>query len=133
MAITVQSDQPLSSQALVIRPATIPGLRSWSIEPASHHGSGLVALTWNPRGDFIVTGYAGDNSIRLWDREGTSGAFSSDMRRMSCSSRSRRCSSISIQGEHAHGMDCRTDELLAFRWAGARRQFGGRHRCDRAP
>jgi formylglycine-generating enzyme required for sulfatase activity/serine/threonine protein kinase/WD40 repeat protein len=68
--VTVNPGRPLSSQATVSRPAPIPGLRSWSIEPASHNGGMLFALAWSPRGDVLATAYGSDNAIRLWDREG---------------------------------------------------------------
>jgi serine/threonine protein kinase/WD40 repeat protein/formylglycine-generating enzyme required for sulfatase activity len=61
---------PLSPWAVVGRPAAIPGLRSWSVELASHNGNPLAALAWSPRGDLIATAYGEDGSIRLWDSQG---------------------------------------------------------------
>ena len=68
--VMVNPGRPLSSQALVSRPAAIPGLRSWTIEPASHSGSSLAAIAWSPRGDLIATAHGNDSCIRLWDRDG---------------------------------------------------------------
>ena len=66
----VRRGQPLSPRAVVSRPAPIAGLRSWSVELASHNGNPLAALAWSPRGDLIATAYGQDGSIRLWDVQG---------------------------------------------------------------
>jgi serine/threonine protein kinase/WD40 repeat protein/formylglycine-generating enzyme required for sulfatase activity len=63
--VLVRPGQPLSDVAVVSRPARIPGVRSWSVEPKSAGGS---AVAWSPRGDVIATNSG--NSVRLWDRDG---------------------------------------------------------------
>jgi WD domain, G-beta repeat len=65
----VRPGQPLSDVAVVSRPATISGVRSWSVEPKSP-GVGITSVAWSPRGDMIATCSWGDNSVRLWDRDG---------------------------------------------------------------
>jgi WD40 repeat protein len=59
---------PLSTKAIVSRPAKIPGVRSWSVELAGHQ-RGVLSMTWIPKGDLIATA-AWDGTVRLWDREG---------------------------------------------------------------
>ena len=70
--VLVQPGLPLTPYALVGRPASIPGVRSWTIEPATHNGvTGVHSNVWSPRGDLVATCYgAGDHSVRLWDRNG---------------------------------------------------------------
>jgi serine/threonine protein kinase/WD40 repeat protein/formylglycine-generating enzyme required for sulfatase activity len=68
--VMVRPSRPLSVTAAVSRPEHIPGLHSWSVEMASHHGLNLMAIAWSPRGDLIATAYDRDAGIRLWDREG---------------------------------------------------------------
>jgi len=54
--------------ALVTRPASIPGVRWWTIETSAHRGE-VRALAFNPKGDVLAT--AGrDGVIRLWDTTG---------------------------------------------------------------
>ena len=50
--------------ALVTKPASIPGVRWWTIETPAHRGE-VRALAFNPKGDVLAT--AGrDGVIRLW-------------------------------------------------------------------
>ena len=69
-SILVRRGQPLSSQAVVSRPAKIEGLRSWSVEMAMHHGVALSTIVWSPTGDTIATAYDQDPGIRLWNSDG---------------------------------------------------------------
>jgi serine/threonine protein kinase/DNA-binding beta-propeller fold protein YncE len=66
--VVVDPGAPLAAQANVIRPAPIPGIRSWSIELVGQqiYASSIV---WSPKGDAIAT-KGGDHSVRLWDVNG---------------------------------------------------------------
>jgi WD40 repeat protein/formylglycine-generating enzyme required for sulfatase activity len=68
-AVLVGKGQPLSPQATVSRPAPVPGVRSWSVELATHQGH-ISSMAWSPKGDVIASAGGGDSSIRLWDRDG---------------------------------------------------------------
>jgi len=69
--LVLNPGQSLSRLALVPRPESIPGLRSWSVELAgTHRGiSGFTAVASSPKGDLIATSNE-YGKISLWDREG---------------------------------------------------------------
>ncbi len=78
--VTGKPGEPISVRALVSQPATIPGLRSWSLELAGAEGSGLSSLEYSPDGQLIAvtdvgstTGTAGpicsSPRIRIYDRQ----------------------------------------------------------------
>src|SRR5947208_585697 len=62
---------PLSPRALVQRPATIKGLRGWTVETKHHRGT-ITAAAVSPDGHWVATGSI-DGIIRIWDAK--SGEF----------------------------------------------------------
>jgi formylglycine-generating enzyme required for sulfatase activity/WD40 repeat protein len=63
--VTIKPGEPLSMLALVQKPAPLPGVRSWTIETASHRGA-VQSLAYSPDGSMLATG-SYDGSVRLWD------------------------------------------------------------------
>lgn len=64
--IMVAKGQPLSPQATVSRPASIPGVRSWSVELVGLPVGGPIA--WHPKEDLIATGSG--QFVHIVDRQG---------------------------------------------------------------
>ncbi len=61
-----KAGEPLSMMALVARPASIPGVVSWTIETRAHRCGGVQAgLAYDPRGRVLAT--YDSCAIRLWD------------------------------------------------------------------
>ena len=68
--LLVRRGDPLWARALVSRPESIPGLRSWSVELAGIHTyyrNSSIAV--NPQGDVIAVGN-GHGRISLWNGQG---------------------------------------------------------------
>jgi WD40 repeat protein len=63
--VDLQPGAPVSRLALVSNPATLPGVRSWTIETIGHRGFGEW-LAYSPDGNTMATA-CGDDVIRLWD------------------------------------------------------------------
>ncbi|MDD4786318.1 MAG: protein kinase [Pirellulales bacterium] len=55
----------LSDAALVAEPATIEGLKSWTLETVGHRAA-LLAATIAPDGAALATG-SGEGAVRIWD------------------------------------------------------------------
>ncbi len=69
--VLVPRGAPLSSTAMVQRPAPIPGVRSWSVEFAGQLGI-AYNVDWNASGDLIATNDGGNNrTVKLWNKDGT--------------------------------------------------------------
>lgn len=94
--VLVPRGAPLSSTAMVQRPAPIPGVRSWSVEFAGQRllNNGFIT-SWSSTSDLIATSNQSDSIVCLWDSEGkfksalmglegrvTDMAFSSDGKRV---------------------------------------------------
>ena len=60
-----QVGEPLSSEALVAKPAQIPGVRSWTIETRGHRGP-VNATAVQPGGKLFASG-GHDGSVRIWE------------------------------------------------------------------
>ncbi|WP_020470120.1 protein kinase domain-containing protein [Zavarzinella formosa] len=65
--IMVRKGQPLGPRSMVSRPATVPSVRSWSIELAGLWSSGPI--TWHPKEDLIAIA-GGGGGVFLVDRQG---------------------------------------------------------------
>jgi len=58
---------PMSRMALVAQPASIPGVRSWTVETYAHRGA-ATGLAYAPDGRWLATACA-DGMIRLWEAD----------------------------------------------------------------
>lgn len=67
--ILVEPGQPLGPRALVSQPASLPGLRSWSVELAGTNTE-CYSLLYHPSGEWFVTLEATGN-IKVWNSDGT--------------------------------------------------------------
>ncbi|HPM79222.1 MAG TPA: protein kinase [Candidatus Anammoximicrobium sp.] len=63
--IKVSEGGPLSTMALVEKPAPIPGVHSWTVETRGHRGP-VYAAAYSPDSTQLATG-CDDGVIRLWD------------------------------------------------------------------
>lgn len=63
--IAVKPGEPLSTMALVQRPAALPGVRSWSLETIGQRG-GIHQLVFSPDSRQVLT-VGDDGTIRIWD------------------------------------------------------------------
>lgn len=63
--VTIKPGGPLSEMALVVGPAALEGVRSWSIETIGPRGA-VNALAYSPDGTRLATG-GDDGTLRIWD------------------------------------------------------------------
>jgi serine/threonine protein kinase/WD40 repeat protein len=64
-AVAVKPGEPLSEMAMVVGPAAVAGVRSWTIETIGHRGT-VDALAYSPDGSRLATG-GDDGTVRIWD------------------------------------------------------------------
>ena len=60
----VKPGEPLSRMALVTNPASIEGVRSWTVETVGHRA--VVDVAFSPNGKLLGTN-CGDGTVRIWD------------------------------------------------------------------
>jgi len=63
--LEIASGEPLSRNALVLQPARLEGLQSWTIETIAHRGSNPVAA-FSPDGQTVAT-ICTDPTVRFWN------------------------------------------------------------------
>jgi WD40 repeat protein len=61
----VPAGAPLSTLALVGRPASLPGVRSWTVE-TTHHRAAIGDVAYSPDGRWLATACRG-GAVRLWE------------------------------------------------------------------
>ncbi len=65
--LTLKSNQPMSTTALVQAPATLPGVQSWTIETRRPRATGRMGVVaYDPHGRWLAVG-SPDGVIRLFD------------------------------------------------------------------
>jgi serine/threonine protein kinase/WD40 repeat protein len=64
--VNLRPGQPISSRALVSKPAPIRGLKSWSVELASHYTSSTNRIEFSPNGTRLATRGRYDSTVKIW-------------------------------------------------------------------
>lgn len=73
--VSQKSGQPISPRALVSKPASVRGLKSWSVELASHYTPSTSRIVFSANGTRLATPGRYDSTVKIWNlnksREGT--------------------------------------------------------------